>query len=356
MVLIRLTVTDPHPWPERFAPVSSADLAVHPKKVAEVRSWLEHVLDGFSKQRLLILKGPAGTGKTATINALSNELGFEVVEWKNPSSATRGDMYGEAGAFSAGLTGVFEEFIGRAGRFGSLEMVSTASPSTMAGNTIKCAHSDTGGTKKIILIEDFPNALFTSSPAPLASFRHTIKSFLAIPPPPRNVPPLPPLVLIVSESAAVTGPDAFTAHRLLSLEILHHPLVTSIIYNKIAPTFMLKALSAVMARESRESGRKSGPSKPLMEALAASGDVRSAIMGLEFLGVNGELGAFSEKVAPTGKRKKLGAGELNEFEREMLLGVTHRESQLGIFHAIGKVVYNKSEYPSHLTTSPRASD
>lgn len=323
------------------------DLAVHPKKVAEVRSWLEHVLDGFSKQRLLILKGSAGTGKTATINALSRELGFEILEWKNPTGAAGGAMYGEEDAFSSGLAGVFEEFVSRAGRFGSLEMAPTSSLPSMAPNLArKSTTSDAGGGKKIILIEDFPNALFASSQAPLASFRHTIKSFLGMVKSSRSAPPLPPLVLIISESATVTGPGAFTAHRLLTAEILNHPLTASISFNKIAPTFMLKALAAVMAQESRESGRKFGPSIPLMEALTSSGDVRSAIMGLEFLAVNGDLGAFSERTTVARKKKKLGEGELNQLERKILVGVTQRESHMGIFHAIGKVVHNKSEFLS----------
>lgn len=317
------------------------DLAVHPKKVAEVRYWLEHVLDGFSKQRLLILKGSAGTGKTATINALSRELDFETLEWKNPTTAERGVTRREDGVFSSGLAGVFEEFVCRAGRFGSLEMAPT---STAPSATHRSTASESGGDKRrIILIEDFPNALFTSSQASLASFRHTIKSFLAMVKPFRSAPPLPPLVLIISESATVTGPGAFTAHRLLSAEILNHPLTASISFNKIAPTFMLKALTAIMTQETRESGRKFGPSIPLMEALTSSGDVRSAIMGLEFLAVNGDLGAFSERTTVARKKKRLGEGELNQLERETLMGVTQRESQMGIFHAIGKVVHNKSE-------------
>lgn len=319
------------------------DLAVHPKKVAEVRCWLEHVLDGFSRQRVLILRGSAGTGKTATINVLSRELDFEILEWKNPTAAGRGATHGEDGVFSSGLAGVFEEFVCRAGRFGSLEMAPTSLAPTTPNPTHSPASESGGDRRKVILIEDFPNALFTSSQASLASFRHTIRSFLAMVRSSRCAPPLPPLVLIISESATVTGPGAFTAHRLLSAEILNHPLTASISFNKIAPTFMLKTLAAIMTQETRESGRNFGPSIPLMEALTSSGDVRSAIMGLEFLAVNGDLGAFSERTTVARKKKKLGEGELNQLERKMLISVTQRESQMGIFHAIGKVVHNKSE-------------
>jgi len=37
---------------------------------------------------ILLLTGAAGTGKTATVHVLANELGFEVQEWINPVSTT----------------------------------------------------------------------------------------------------------------------------------------------------------------------------------------------------------------------------------------------------------------------------
>jgi len=37
---------------------------------------------------VLLLTGAAGTGKTATVHVLANELGFEVQEWINPVSTT----------------------------------------------------------------------------------------------------------------------------------------------------------------------------------------------------------------------------------------------------------------------------
>ena len=36
-----------------------------------------------SGQRILVLTGPAGTAKTATVRVLAQELGFELLEWRN---------------------------------------------------------------------------------------------------------------------------------------------------------------------------------------------------------------------------------------------------------------------------------
>lgn len=48
----KLGMVDPRPWAERFAPISVEELAVHRKKVTDVRSWLESVfLDKDRKVR-----------------------------------------------------------------------------------------------------------------------------------------------------------------------------------------------------------------------------------------------------------------------------------------------------------------
>ncbi|KAF8246018.1 hypothetical protein K440DRAFT_554181 [Wilcoxina mikolae CBS 423.85] len=334
--MLTIPVDTTTPWPEKYAPRTVEDLALNKMKVKEVRTWLESVLGWTSRQRVLVLRGSAGTGKTATVNALAKEMGVEILEWRNPHSATDGDEYGAEGAFAAGLSGMFEEFVARAGTFGSLDLVSS-------NGKAPPAHDPVGndGKKKLIVIEDFPNTLFTSSSAPLQSFRYTIKSFLALP---TGASPLPPLVLIITETASISGPNSFTAHRLLSPEILHHPLVKEISFNKIAPTYMCKALNTIVAQESRESGRKFGPSKAVLDALSTSGDIRSAIMGLEFLARNGDLPGtgFSERIV-TGRRrgKKPEDRALSADERRMVEAVTQRESTYGIFHAVGKVLYNK---------------
>jgi hypothetical protein len=88
-----------------------AELAVHKRKVEDVRRWL---LEAFVEsgpsaklrkyrvsvcrwrfhrpmslmilQRILTLTGPAGTAKTSTLHVLSRELDFEILEWRNSMS------------------------------------------------------------------------------------------------------------------------------------------------------------------------------------------------------------------------------------------------------------------------------
>jgi cell cycle checkpoint protein len=91
-------------WVEKYEPQCLKDLAVHKRKVDDVRRWLAEAFGGRSHpkhrvgfsplfwrprasltiaQRLLILSGPAGSAKTATMRVLAREMDFEITEYKN---------------------------------------------------------------------------------------------------------------------------------------------------------------------------------------------------------------------------------------------------------------------------------
>ncbi|KAK1758242.1 cell cycle checkpoint protein RAD17 [Echria macrotheca] len=323
-----VTDDDARPWSERFAPVNLEELAVHKKKVADVRKWLEDVFAGRMRQRLLILKGAAGTGKTTTVQLLAKDLRCDVLEWRNPNN-TFGTIQGYQS-----MGAQFEEFLGRGGKFGQLDIESDTPPPT-AGNCTLAPTSD----KRLILIEEFPNTFMRSSTG-LQSFRSTILQFLAA-----NTPslvsfgqnpdsePITPIVMIISETLLTTASasaDSFTAHRLLGPEILRHPGTGIIEFNSVAPSLLAKALELVVLKEARKSGRRRTPGPLVLKRLGEIGDIRSAISSLEFLCVKGdETADWGAKVAFT--KPKRGSKDL----------ISQREATLGIFHAVGKVVYNK---------------
>ncbi|KAL3427531.1 Rad17 cell cycle checkpoint protein [Phlyctema vagabunda] len=335
---------DLRPWAEKFAPTNLDELAVHKKKVADVRVWLEAVMGGRMRQRLLILKGAAGTGKTMTIQLLAETLDCDVLEWRNPV----GSLATADGVQS--MAAQFEEFMGRGGKFGQLDL-------TSGGNVmpLKAEVKPLDRRKRLILIEEFPNT-FTRSSTALQSFRSTIIQYLAA-----NTPPLSamynptsieecitPVVMVISETLLTTtsaSADSFTAHRLLGPEILQHPGVFSIEFNAIAPTLIAKALDVIIQKESKKSGRKKTPGPLVLKKLGEIGDIRSAIGSLEFLCLRGDTdGDWGAKVT-FGKTKRITKEPvaLTKMEEESLELVTRREASLGIFHAVGKVVYNKRE-------------
>ncbi|KAI1444734.1 hypothetical protein F5Y02DRAFT_408818 [Annulohypoxylon stygium] len=274
------------PWSERFAPVNLEELAVHKKKVADVRRWLEDVM-----------AGAAGTGKTTTVQLLAKDMHCELLEWRNPV----GSLGANQGFQS--ISAQFEEFMGRGGKFGQLDIDFDSTPSS--SSLFKSDINE--NTRKIILIEEFPNT-FTRSSTALTSFRQTILRYLAT-----NTPslatfgrqtssePITPVVMVISETLLTTtsaSADSFTAHRLLGPEITRHP-----------GCCVIDALELIVQKEARKSGRR-----------REIGDIRS------------DTGDWGSKVTFTKPKR----GSKNEL-------VSQREASLGIFHAVGKVVYNKRD-------------
>jgi cell cycle checkpoint protein len=332
---------DRRPWNEKYGPTTLDELAVHKRKVGDVRTWLSGVMDGTVRKRLLLLKGPAGSGKTTTISLLSKELGVRIHEWKNPD----GSVPSSEGYLSA--TAQFEDFVGRAGTFGSLAF---AEPSQLQQKPTPATSSSK--EKQLILVEEFPNT-FTRTASVVQSFRSSVLNYLAASTPSATSffssktsteQPVTPIVMIVSETLLTTNTaaaDSFTAHRLLGPEILSHPGVTTIEFNPVAPTFMTKALDLMVLKEARKSGRRKTLGPLVIQRLTELGDIRSAASSLEFMCLRGdETDGWGGKINFT-KKKGPKDTPLTKMERESLEMVTQRESTLGIFHAVGRVVYNK---------------
>ncbi|GJC83933.1 checkpoint protein rad17 [Colletotrichum liriopes] len=332
---------DLRPWSERFGPLNLDELAVHKRKVADVRKWLEDVVAGRLRQRLLLLKGAAGSGKTTAMRLLAKDMGYELLEWRNPTN-TLGAHLGYTSASAQ-----FQEFMSRGGKFGQLD-------TDMPTDVPRPANEKSDSAGKIILIEEFPNTFSKSSTA-LTSFRNTLLEYLAA-----NTPslttfgwrstsePITPVVLVISETLLTTtsaSADSFTAHRLLGPEILRHPGTRVVEFNTIAPTLLAKALELVVLKEARKSGRKRTPGPQVLKRLGEIGDIRSAISSLEFMCLKGDQDAdWGAKVALSKQSKGAKAGiSLTKGEEETLELISQREASLGIFHAVGKVVYNKRE-------------
>ncbi|KAI1379387.1 Rad17-domain-containing protein [Hypoxylon crocopeplum] len=336
------TDDEQRPWSERFGPVNLEELAVHKKKVADVRRWLEDVMAGRMRQRLLILKGAAGTGKTTTVRLLAKDMRCELLEWKNPV----GSLGANQGYQSASAQ--FQEFMGRGGKFGQLDTDLDPTPSSFSKSDNK------DDARKIILIEEFPNTFARSSTA-LSTFRKTVLEYLATNTPSlasfgrqATITPITPVVMIISETLLTTtsaSADSFTAHRLLGTEIPRHPGCCMIEFNAIAPTLLASALELIVQKEARKSGRRRTPGPLVLKRLGEIGDIRSAISSLEFLCLKGDSDAdWGSKVTFTKpKRGSKNEVSLTRGEVETLELVSQREASLGIFHAVGKVVYNKRD-------------
>ncbi|KAJ7263109.1 Rad17 cell cycle checkpoint protein-domain-containing protein [Mycena rebaudengoi] len=318
-------------WVDIYEPATEAELAVHVKKVQDVRRWLDEAFVGGPSgklrkyRRILALTGPAGVAKTATIRVLARELDCEILEWRNGmgdagmSSGFGGDSPPSSSSYSRPYNAdheahfsKFETFLARASSCQNVFATSdTASQSLSARK------------RYIILLEDLPNILHANTQS---QFHAALQSLVASP----TLNPVP-IVIIVSD-AGMRGEAS--DERLAAgswgkdRDVLD---IRTVFFNPIALTLMKKALQALLATHFAKSGG-TAPSKEFLDTIieSSNGDIRSAIMALQFSCIVDIAGGKS--------RKK---GNANNSAKAVLEAVTRREQSLALFHLIARVLYNK---------------
>lgn len=256
------------------------------------------------------------------------------MEWENPS----GSEYGGEDYLSFGSQ--FDGFLSRSHKFRSLELDSSGgAQSPMKANPLQ---------RRVILIEEFPT-LSSPNASVLAAFRLSILRYISV-----NAPhvrtdyysgetEIPPIVMIVSES--FSNPESslenLTVHRLLGREISNHSSTSVIEFNSIAPTFMSKALKLVLKKSAYQPMGNQASTQFTIKTISMIGDIRNAIASLEFFCLrsgNQWPEGFHDTTnirAAARSRKKMPPVS---SETQIL---SQREVGLGLFHAVGKIIYNK---------------
>jgi len=90
---------DVQPWTVRFRPRTRQDITDNERAVDQFISWVRSWERGVPKKRAAFLHGPPGVGKTSTVAAVANDLGFDLLEVNASDHRTRN---------------LLEELIGRA--------------------------------------------------------------------------------------------------------------------------------------------------------------------------------------------------------------------------------------------------
>ncbi|CAC5393974.1 HRAD17 [Mytilus coruscus] len=186
-------------WSDKYAPKSQSDLAVHKKKISEVECWIQKHLSAQGKlPPILLLTGPAGVGKTATIQSLSKDLRFTIQEWINPLTNTTDksftDPFSDDKPYrylsSESQMSLFQQFLLRANKYNSLGIF---------GEDVS--------SRKVILVEEFPNVFYRDA----STFHDIVRKY-------RKIGKCP-LVFIVSDSTRGDSNE-----RLLFPKDLQHDL------------------------------------------------------------------------------------------------------------------------------------
>lgn len=309
------------PWVDRYLPRSQVELAVHKKKIEEVENWIRAHANS-PKGGILLLTGPSGCGKTATVQVLSRELGLRIQEWTNPtnlepySSSSQQEFRMNGFSYSSQLA-QFQEFLLRANKYNCLNM---------AGD---------GGTthRKLILVEEFPNQFYRQPGSLHENLRRFVKTSRC------------PLVFIVSDCASGDS----SSRLLFPREIQEELDISSISFNPVAPTAMVKILTRISSLEAGKScGRMRVPDQAVLESLCSgsSGDIRSAINSLQFSSVPDmslEKGLWNMKedrpVASLGKAVSRTNQRKSKQTKEQAIG--GKDASLFLFRALGKILHCK---------------
>jgi replication factor C large subunit len=71
------------PWPERYRPRKLDEMVGNPETIRGLKDWIQSWLLKIPSKRAALLIGPPGTGKTASVGALANDLDMELVEFNS---------------------------------------------------------------------------------------------------------------------------------------------------------------------------------------------------------------------------------------------------------------------------------
>ncbi|XP_013419387.1 cell cycle checkpoint protein RAD17 isoform X1 [Lingula anatina] len=336
----RKNVSDNDLWADKHAPLSKNDLAVHKKKIEEVENWLLNNLKRKPHQGapVLLLTGPAGAGKTATMNVLSQEHNIEIQEWVNPLvtqfeeiAFNREDYVPVEGPTHNSQVTVFRDFLLRANKYQTLQIFG----------------GDRCHSRKIVLVEDFPNFFYRQS----KDFHEILRKYVST--------GHCPLVFIISDSA---GGESNERH-LFPKDLQSQLNIYNISFNPVAPTSMVKVLQRIATTESTKGAHKfSVPSKSTLEAIAnaSSGDIRGAVNALQFACLRdtadlasimrssckdkkkSEQSSKSKSKSAKSKQTK-GTSNAGDEEETDLAAIGGKDTSLFLFRALGKILHCKRD-------------
>uniref|UniRef100_A0A060T443 ARAD1C41162p n=1 Tax=Blastobotrys adeninivorans TaxID=409370 RepID=A0A060T443_BLAAD len=229
-------------WITRFQPTRVDEVAIHKKRVAEVRDALSLMIESSFDLRLLILSGPAGCSKSTIVKVVASEMNVDLIEWDNPE------------VFEGSILEAFSDFLD--------------------GMKFRASNGD---RRELILVEDLPNIFHSDT---RQAFCQTILQWLHQQ---RNgLAKFPPLVISVTEVESDSSwMESIMVETLFPRSILFHPAVRKIKFQPVNATLIKKTLRSIV-RKANISGISSKEIEQAISSLAELGDIRSAIGGLEF--------------------------------------------------------------------------
>jgi cell cycle checkpoint protein len=300
-------------WVEKYAPRKASDLCIPPKKVSEVRSWIQAAVAGMTPCKLLILVGSPGTGKSTMIRVLADELALEVHEWSE-SHSTR--LYGGRGS---GILSVdqqsplksFQEFLKQTGvGYQSLTFSGLGSSMEVSddGRKRKATFSLAASAGSLILLDELPNLHGVEAEQ---AFREAMTDHV-------SQTGVPTVLIFSNVREGRHRPEDL--ERMVHPAVLYSPTVQILQIHAATKPRMKKILDSVAKQE----GIKLPPA--FFESMHArsGGDLRYAITALQY-----------EQTGWTAEEKQGLPPQADGSKK------SERDTKLSTFHALGKLLYAK---------------
>ncbi|CAL4938484.1 unnamed protein product [Urochloa decumbens] len=307
-------------WVDKYTPHSLAELAVHKKKVEDVKRWLEQRLTA-PKQAVggwtLVLTGQTGVGKSATVKAIAADLGADLCEWTTPVPT----LWAEHVHTNSGLRYIskleeFENFVEKIRKYAVLCPTSTTSQKKLI----------------IILIDDIP---VTSGNAAFARLGKCLTGLI-------QSTQVPTVISLTHYHKSESNDTAMWNSEDLE-SLLQGAGAHKIAFNPVTANSIKKILIRICKEERYDA------SEELLQQIAISsgGDIRHAIMSLQYYCL--EPRRHSSALATTANRSgSKSRGSL--VPRQESYGLSSalsspcgRDETLSLFHALGKFLHNKRE-------------
>lgn len=313
-------------WIDKYKPSSIAQLAVHKKKVEEVKNWLGDrlITSKESRGNVLLLTGQTGVGKSAAVRVIASELGSQLCEWTTPTPTLWQEHLHNVnlGLKYMSKLDQFEAFVEKIGKYSLL------CPSNVG----------TSSKHDIVLIDDLPitngRVAFGRLKKCLTTLSHSTR--------------LPVIILITDYHKVELGENP-TNHYEELVSILERAGAHKVAFNPLTVNSIKKVLSMLCKEEKCDVT----PEQIDQIAKASGGDLRNAVTSLQYYCLTPDYFHVSPVSTLIESNVKLDSdrSRLSPFIRLPGHGGLNssscfpcgRDETLTLFHALGKFLHNKRE-------------
>lgn len=311
-------------WVDKYKPTSLKELAVHKKKVDEVKEWFEERLKNSMNSlhsNVLLISGQAGVGKSATIYAVASHLGADVWEWNTPTPTIwQEHLYiSNSGIRYMSKLDEFDSFVDKIRKYGLV-----SSPLDRVSQRLS-----------ILLIDDLPVVNGKVSYGRLHRCLHLLLQSVHI-----------PTAILINDYGKSDSAEHHTRYWEELQSSLQNAGAYKVTFNPITVNSIRKTLSKICRVEQLEASDEQID----LIAKASGGDIRHAITSLQYFSLQPHL------VHSLCITKRLSSypeeNENNDTHLDDCFSLPFgKDANLSLFHALGKFLHNKREAESLVASS-----